>query len=153
MEYVKLEAFEVIGISVRTTNENNKSGKDIAELWAKFMKEGILENIPKKIDNNIYSIYTEYESDYLKPYTTILACRVKTLDHIPEGMIGIEINKGNYVKFTAQGDLTKGVIFKKWTEIWQTDLNRAYSADFEVYSEKDQNPRHAEVDIYVAINK
>jgi len=151
MKNEKLDSFKVIGISVRTTNENNKSAKDIAELWAKFMKEGIVDKIPNKIDASIYSIYTEYESDYMKPYTIILACRVKSLDNIPEGMIGKYIDGGEYVKFSAKGDLTKGAVIEEWTKIWQTDLNRAYSADFEIYGKKAQSPSDAEVDIFVFI--
>ena len=152
MESEKLDAFKVIGISVRTTNENSKSAKDIAELWAKFMKEGIADKIPNKIDNSIYSIYTEYESDYMKPYTTILGCKVQNLDNIPEGMIAKEINTGNYVKYTAKGDLTKAAVYNEWVKIWQSDLNRAYSADFEIYGEKAQNPSDAEVDIFVGVD-
>lgn len=46
-----------MGIGVRTTNENGQSAKDIGALWNKFMSEGILDKIPNKIDNTIYSIY------------------------------------------------------------------------------------------------
>jgi len=151
MESEKLDGFQVIGISVRTTNENNKSAKDITDLWAKFMQEGLADKIPNKMDNSIYSIYTKYESDYMKPYTTILGCKVQNLDHIPDGMIGKTISKANYAKHTAKGDLTNGVVYNEWTKIWQSNLNRAYSADFEIYGEKAQNPNDAEVDIYVGI--
>lgn len=115
------------------------------------MSEGILEKIPNKIDNTIYSIYTAYESDYTKPYTTILGCKVKNTDTIPNGMIAKTFNEGNYIKFVAKGDLTKGIVYKEWSKIWNTDLNRLYSADFEVYDEKAQNPTDAEVAIFVAI--
>ncbi|MFT6810883.1 MAG: putative transcriptional regulator YdeE [Saprospiraceae bacterium] len=40
-----------------------------------------------------------------------------------------------------------------WLEIWQQDLNRVYSADFEIYGEKAQNPQDVEVEILVAINE
>jgi predicted transcriptional regulator YdeE len=78
----------VIGIEVRTTNENEQAAKDIPVLWEKFMKENVLNNIPNKIDNTIYSIYTEYEKDHTKPYTTLLGCKVESLENIPEGMAG-----------------------------------------------------------------
>lgn len=41
MDKVKIEPFKVIGISVRTTNENNQATKDIADLWDKFMNEKV----------------------------------------------------------------------------------------------------------------
>ena len=151
MNKVTVKTFKVIGISVRTTNENGQSAKDIGKLWNKFMAEGILDKIPNKIDNTIYSIYTEYESDHTKPYTTILGCKVENIDEIPNGMVALTIKGGNYAKFISKGDLTKGAVYKEWTKIWNTDLNRKYTTDFEVYGEKAQNPTNAEVEIFVAL--
>ncbi len=151
MDKVTIKAFKLIGISVRTTNENGQSAKDIGELWSKFISEGILSKIPNKVDNTIYSIYTEYESDHTKPYTTVLGCKVKNIDNIPNGMVAKAFNGGNYAKFVSKGDLTKGVVYTEWTKIWNSNLNREYSADFEVYGEKAQNPNDAEVEIFVAI--
>jgi len=150
MDKVTIKAFKVIGISVRTTNENGQSAKDIGELWNKFMTEGILDKIPNKIDNKIYSIYTEYESDHTKPYTTILGCKVENTDTVPNGMITKTFDGGTYTKFVTKGDLTKGAVYEEWLKIWNSDLQREYTADFEVYGEKAQNPTDAEVDIYVA---
>lgn len=153
MDKKTVKTFKVIGISVRTTNENGQSAKDIGELWNKFMTEGILEKIPNKVDNTIYSIYTEYESDHTKPYTTILGCEVENINEIPNGMTVKKFNSGNYKKFVSKGDLTKGIVYDEWSKIWKMDLNRKYTADFEVYGEKAQNPTNAVVDIYVAIKE
>lgn len=150
MDKVTIKEFTVIGISVRTTNENGQSAKDIGELWNKFMAEGISDKIPNKIDGTIYSIYTEYESDHTKPYTTILGCKVGNLGTIPNGMVVKTFKGGNCTKFVSKGDLTKGAVYETWSKIWNTDLNRTYSADFEVYGEKAQNPTDAEVEIFVA---
>ena len=105
MENTKLEAVRIIGIAVRTTNENGQAAKDIPALWDKFMKEGILNKIPNKINNDVYSIYTDYESDYTKPYTTILGCKVSSFDGLPEGLVTKTIDVGNYAKFSTKGDL------------------------------------------------
>ena len=153
MEKVSIKTFQVIGISVRTTNEKGQSSKDIGELWNKFITENILDKIPNKIDNTIYSIYTDYESDHTKPYTTILGCKVESVDTIPNGMIAKTFNRGNYTKFVSKGDLTKGAVYEEWLKIWEMDLEREYSADFEVYGEKAQNPSDAEVDIFVAVKE
>lgn len=151
MEKVTIEPFKVIGISVRTTNENNQAAKDIGDLWGRFINDKVLEAIPDKIDNTVYSIYTNYESDHTKPYTTILGCKVKNLDTIPVGMVGKSIKGGSYVKFSTKGDLMKGLVINKWFEIWEMDLNRLFTADFEVFGEKAQNPADAEIDILIAI--
>lgn len=151
MNKVKIEPFKVIGISVRTTNENNQAAKDIADLWGKFTNDKILEAIPNKIDNTVYSIYTAYESDHTKPYTTILGCSVENLNDIPNGMIGQSFDGGNYIKLSAKGDLMKGLIVNKWTEIWKMDLDRVFTADYEVFGEKAQNPADAEIDFLIAV--
>ncbi|RLJ80467.1 GyrI-like domain-containing protein [Pedobacter alluvionis] len=151
MDRIDIEPFKVIGISVRTTNENNQAGKDIADLWHKFMNDKILEAIPNKIDNTIYSIYTDYESDHTKPYTTILGCKVTSLETIPEGMVGKSFDGGHYIKLSAKGDLMKGLIINKWLEIWQMNLERVFTADFEVFGEKAQNPAAAEIDFLIAV--
>lgn len=117
----------------------------------RFINDKVLEAIPNKIDNTIYSIYTDYESDHTKPYTTILGCKVKNLDTIPVGMVGKSIKGGNYVKFSTKGDLMKDLVINKWFEIWEMDLNRLFTADFEVFGEKAQNPADAEIDILIAI--
>ena len=153
MEKVNIDKFKIIGISVRTTNENGQSATDIGKLWNKFMSEGIIEKIPNKIDNTIFSIYTDYESDHTKPYTTLLGCKVENLDIIPDGMTSKTFQSGNYVKFVSKGDLTKGAVFAEWSKIWEMDLDRKYTADFEIYGEKAQNPTNAEVDIFVAIKE
>lgn len=151
MHNMKVEPFKVIGIAVRTTNENNQAAEDIPLLWEKMIKEGILNAIPNKIDNTIYSIYTDYEKDHTKPYTTILGCKVENLDHIPEGMVGKSFEGGNYVKFTAKGNLAENLVINEWYKIWNMDLGRIFTTDFEMYGEKAENPSDAEVDILIAV--
>ncbi len=151
MQKVHIEPFKFIGNGLRTTNEHNQATKEIAELWQRFIENNTLEKIPNKVDATIYSMYTEYEVDHTKPYTAIIGCRVKDLNQIPEGMIGISIAGGTYIKTSAKGDLMKGLIVEHWAKIWEMNLNRAYTADFEAYGEKAQNPTNAEVDFYIAI--
>jgi predicted transcriptional regulator YdeE len=148
----KIEQFYIIGIAVRTTNQNGQAAQDIPTLWGRFMGENIASKIPNKVGESVYCLYTDYEEDYMKPYTTILGCQVSNLDTIPEGMTSKIIESGNYSKQTAKGNLMQGIVFNEWTKIWNSDLNRAYTTDFEVYDEKSQNPENAEVDIFVAVS-
>ena len=96
MQRVTIKPFQVIGITVNTTNENGQSAQDIGQLWETFMSEGIAEKIPNKIDQSILSIYTNYEGDHTQPYDTILGCKVSSLQEIPEGMVGQSFNGGTY---------------------------------------------------------
>ena len=146
-----IQKFNVIGISVRTTNENGQSGKDIPALWSQFMNEEIQSKIPNKVSEDLFCIYTDYEKDHTKPYTTILGCKVESLDVVPENMIGKTIESANYEELIAKGNLSEGIVYNKWLEIWNSDLDRSFTADFEVYGEKTQNPEKAEVAIYIAL--
>lgn len=146
-----IEKFYVIGISVRTTNEGGQAAKDIPQLWERFMSEDIESKIPAKISRDVYGIYTEYEGDYTQPYTTVLGCKVESLDNIPEGFIGLTIETANYEKYTAKGKMSDDIMYNKWTEIWQSDLDRTYIADFEIYGERSVDMDNAEVDIFISV--
>lgn len=146
-----IEKFYVIGISVRTTNEGGQAAKDIPQLWERFMSEDIESKIPAKISRDVYGIYTEYEGDYTQPYTTVLGCKVESLDNIPEGFIGLTIETANYEKYTAKGKMFDDIVYNKWTEIWQSDLDRTYIADFEIYGERSVDMDNAEVDIFISV--
>jgi predicted transcriptional regulator YdeE len=52
----ELEDFEIIGIAVRTTNQNRQAESDIGALWVRFYGDGSKETIPEKISEDLYSI-------------------------------------------------------------------------------------------------
>lgn len=130
---MKLEEFYIVGISVRTSNDAGKGDKDIPELWNRFSTEAIYSQIPNKVNDDIYGVYSDYERDHTLPYTLTIGCKVSSIDQIPEGMHAVKILAGNYEKFSAQGKLSENVIFNKWMEVWQTDLDRKYVTDIEYY--------------------
>jgi Uncharacterized protein conserved in bacteria len=146
-----IPSFSIIGLAIRTSNQNGQAAKDIPELWNRFFKEDILSRIPNKVSNELYCIYTEYEKDHTLPYTTVLGCKVSGLEEMPEDMDGIHIEQNQYQHFTAEGNLADGVVYEAWQKIWDTDLPRTYTADFEIYGEKAQNPQETKVDIFIGI--
>jgi predicted transcriptional regulator YdeE len=151
MKTTTLSAFHIIGISVRTTNVNNKALKDIGELFGNFVSQNMMGKIPEKVTEEIYCVYTDYESDFNGPYTAIVGCKVSSLDDIPTGFIGKTIPDAKYQVYTSTGKLSVSLT-KTWEEIWNTDLDRRYSADFDIYGDKAKDFENAEVDTYVAIN-
>ena len=54
MQQVKIEPFKIIGISIRTTNQNGKAVKDIGEMWGRFMSDNIVVKIPNKIGSTVF---------------------------------------------------------------------------------------------------
>ncbi|MEM8523469.1 MAG: effector binding domain-containing protein [Bacteroidota bacterium] len=151
MQKVTIKPFHIIGIAVRTSHED--AMKDITSLWQQWMSQNLAEKIPNKVSPAVYSIYTDYESDYTGAYTTILGCQAGNLDAIPAGMVGHSFDGGTYQKMTAKGDLSEGIVYNAWNDIWkmEKELNRAYTADFEIYGERAMNPSDAEVDIFLAV--
>jgi len=146
-----LHSFFIVGISVDTNKKEDNPLHDITGLWNTFKTENIIEQIPNKVDNTVYAVYTNYESDYTEGYTMVLGCKVDNLDAIPKDFTSVSITEGNYKKYTAKGDLNNGIVVEEWKKIWNSDLKRKYSTDFEVYGEKAMNPSNAEVDIFIGI--
>lgn len=146
------KGFKIIGISVRTTNQNNQAQQDIGNLWGQFFSEKMMEKIPNKISSDIIAIYTDYKSDYTEEYTTMIGIPVSTLDIIPEGLMGREFQSENFKKYSAKVEMPDAVV-NTWVEIWQNDknLNRKYTYDFELYGEQSQNGENSEVEIYIAV--
>ena len=149
---IKLDKFCIVGISIRTTNSNGQSMKDISELWEEFFTKQISSNIQNKVSEDIYCIYTDYESDYTGEYTTIIGCNVSTADRIPEGLVLKEIRPSNYRVYTSEGDITKSV-GETWMSIWQegTNIDRIYQSDFDVYGNDKTNSESRIVKTYLSI--
>lgn len=144
--------FKLIGISVRTTNQNNQVQEDLGKLWGQFSSENINEEIPNKMSNEILAIYTDYQSNDTEDYTTIIGVPVSTLTEIPNGMIGQEFQPENFKKFIAKGEMPKAVD-DTWINIWEQDenLNRKYTYDFELYGANCNKGTDSEVEIFVAV--
>lgn len=151
MSTKQLDSFSLVGISIRTSNQNQKAAQDIPALWQRFMSENVAGLIPNKVGETVYCAYTEYEGDHNMPYTTLIGCQVENLDQIPAGMKGIQVPKGDYQHFAPKGRLSDGIIINQWFKIWETDLDRTYQTDFEVYGEKASDPNAAEVDIFIGV--
>lgn len=148
---IKINEFKIVGICVKTTNKDGQSAQDIGKLWQQFYMENLFDKIPNKLCNDIYSIYTDYKSDFTDDYTTIIGVKVSSLENIPAGLIGRQFPSDNFVKYTAKGLMPKAIA-ETWIDIWKKDkeLGRKYTYDFEVYGEKSQNGENSEVEIYIA---
>ena len=140
---------KIIGIAIKADNSALGVQK-IAALWQKFYQEKVLDKISNKVSDEIFAIYTDYESDQTKSYKFILGVKVFDFENVPEGMISHVIPEQKYAVFTALGKTPQSVA-KEWKKIWATDLNRKFSSDFEIYNEESDQEDDSEVEIYVAI--
>lgn len=140
----------VIGLPLRT--DNTEASKTIPAHWGRFFQENILSRIPARTGGDILAVYTEYEKDQTKPYTMILGCEVASLDEVPEGLVGLEILASHYAVFTTNGPHPQGVV-ETWQTIWNGDLQRTFTADFEVYSSQFDPEKNPQVKVYIAVEE
>lgn len=146
-----MEAFKIIGISVRTINKDGHAKRDISNLWHSWFDKGLFDKVPTKVNDEIINMYTNYDSDEHNYYTTILGHKVNSLEKIPDGMVGMEIQASNYLEFISEGKLPTCVL-DTWEDIWNSKIDRKYSADFDVYDPNKMDPENARVKTYVSIN-
>lgn len=147
-----IQAIHLIGIELpsKTTNENGQSMKDCGNLWTRFEQEEIVSKIPNKSSDEVLAVYYDYEGDHTQPFSYFIGCKVKEETAVPQGLDSLIIPAGDYQKVTAKGKMPD-CIGNKWREIWESDIPRAYKADFEVYDERSQDWSDAEVDIYLSV--
>lgn len=144
-------SFSIIGIAMRTTNENSQSAKDIETIWTRFWNEHIGEKIDEKVSDDIYAVYKDYETDYTGAYTVVIGYRVASLQQIPAGFVGLTIKTGPYKKFISQGKMPEAV-YNTWLEIWGSKtLQRAYKTDFTVHGKKYYDGENAEVETFISV--
>lgn len=142
---------KIIGISIRTTNENNQAQKDIGACVERFDGEKLQSKIKNRTSPDVYAVYTDYEGNYTQPYTYILGCPVETFDEVPEGFVTFEIPEKEYAYMEAAGELP-GSVIEAWKKIWNSPIEREYSVDFELYGSRMLDSPQV-VEIYLSVKR
>ena len=151
-EIVELEEKVITGIRIKTTNQDGKAMQDIGMTWQKLFANGIYEKIPNKVNGKTIGLYTEYEGDYTKPYTFIAGAEVSREEQSGEEIESTIISKGKYAKFIIIGDVQNSV-GQAWQEIWNMNLKRKYTCDFEEYQNNSKDMQKQEIHIYIALDE
>jgi predicted transcriptional regulator YdeE len=133
MKYDELreQGLTIMGIATRASNANPNA---IGELWNRFHTSGIRELFPARLNNDIYSVYFDYERDFTAPYTVLIGYAVPFGTPIPEDLQSATVPSGSYVVFDASGEQPASLI-EAWSTVWTTPLDRKYDADFELHRE------------------
>lgn len=150
-EIENLPMFYIAGLSVRTINKDGQAANDIGSLWQRFTQENLSEKLDEREGNELYCVYTDYESDHNDYYTAILGCKVTSIEYLPEGFTGKAIPASKYAVFTPVGKFPAN-IGATWQYIWQSDLRRTYTVDFDVYDTTDKAFEDIESKVYVAVD-
>jgi predicted transcriptional regulator YdeE len=144
----ELAAFDVIGLTTRTSNEDEFSGNGkIGPLWGKFMG-GARKSIPGAIDETIFSLYTHYETDHHGAYDVILGKSVQPGTQASSGMIANHIPAATYLVFPIESREPEAIV-AAWQSVYcyfdePGAPKRAFTVDFERYSDKG-------VELFIAI--
>jgi predicted transcriptional regulator YdeE len=150
-------SFQVIGLSVRTTNAIEFAGNgNIPTLWSKFIAEGWAEKIPNRADKNLLAVYTDYASDENGEYTYMVAARVASAAHVPEGMVAKAVPAGKYSVLTSNQGPLQVVIPQMWKRVYdltpaELGGSRAFTTDYEVYDQRAADPQNAVVELHLAL--
>ncbi|HEV2916296.1 MAG TPA: GyrI-like domain-containing protein [Candidatus Babeliales bacterium] len=155
-EDLKVEkAFDVIGISARTTNNAEFSGAGvIASLWQRFFSENIIAKIPNKVDTSILAVYCDYQNNKNGEYTILIGMRVTSIKDIPEGLVSYHVPEQSYKIFPTKPGVVWAEVVEIWKTIWALEdqglFHRAYKVDYELYDELSSNPNNGIAEIHIS---
>lgn len=105
-----IEPFEIIGISTRTSNTSGNAAADLGALWGRFFEEQIGSKLTGKVSEDIFAIYTDYQSDYTGEYTCLIGYQVGSIANAEEVLVAREFDGGKYIKFVAAGKMPEAVV-------------------------------------------
>lgn len=159
LQIVELEELHLVGVATRTTNAQEMTADaKIPKLWGEFWQAGVLERVSEQLDSEaIYGAYYDYQDGAEGEYTLLVGYSVLNfsgLSHI-EGLQTVTIPAAKYAVFTTKQGPVAQVVGEAWQAIWQwmvsSEVERAFTGDFELYDERSIDPQNAQLDIYIAI--
>lgn len=142
-EVVNLEQKIVVGVSAMTENSDPEMGNVIGGLWEKLYGGGVNAVIKNKVNEYAIGLYSDYAGDR---YCVTAGNEVSRAEN-PELTVKT-IPAGKYAKFSVHGHMERAVA-EAWASIWQMDLDRSFTGDFEEYLNCDFE--NCDIDIYVAL--
>lgn len=159
MNPAQMDAFKLVGITVRTNNQNeaNPDTAKISPIVMKYFHNQMADQIKDKAKPGVtICAYTEYESDHTGEYTYFIGEIVSSFDNVPEGFVALDVPKQKYAKFTTGPDSMPSILINAWTNIWKmTDSDfggkRRYHTDFEVYDERASDHDNIVMDIMIGL--
>lgn len=149
-EVIQLEEKNLVGLTARTSNKDEKMNEIIGGMWQRFFTEGVYQSIPNKKNSLSIGLYSNYESNVDGAYDVSVCCEVTKCEEVPEGLEIQSIFPGKYAKFIVKGNMHTAVA-DFWTALWAMDLDRRYSCDFEEY-QSGGDVENCDIHMYISIN-
>ncbi|MBS0605003.1 MAG: effector binding domain-containing protein [Verrucomicrobia bacterium] len=152
--------FKMVGIELRTTNDNGQSFREIPLFWERFFKEDVMGKIPSKTaPDKIYAVYTDYdpqEDGATMPkgyYSLILGTPVSSFEAVPLGFKKIEVPAGKYA-FKDVNGAVETAVYQAWLEVWNPlfPFKRKFSSDMEIYRMGENPAFDREASLFIAVD-
>lgn len=139
MDVIERGELTVVGLAVRTSNaeESDPARARLARLWQRASAPGAFAHVPGRLDENLYAVLTDYESDHHGAYTQVVGVAVRAVPKLPEGMVAVRVPSGPSLKIEVRGPMP-GALIETWQQIWkQTEAGaqppRSFRTDLEVH--------------------
>lgn len=151
------DQFNMMGITVRTTNANEMTADaKIGGLWERYYGQQVYDEIPNSMNAPVtYGLYSNYVNGVNGEYSITAGLEVSDCSEISKEFVVKTIPAATYLVFTSEQGPISEIVIELWQDIWrwfeQQEVERTYTGDFELYDERCENPQHAQVDIYIAI--
>ena len=151
----KVQAFDVVGVST-IIKDRDEASEQINGLWERFFKESVGQSVDSKVDDIIYAVYSDYEGDYTQPYRLTIGYKTQKCEQrdalLRDGKFHmVQVEEADYAMMSAAGEQPKALM-ETWTAVWQSDLERLYKTDFEVYGQRFFEEGVHEVLVAVGVN-
>ncbi|GLW08016.1 DNA-binding protein [Microtetraspora sp. NBRC 13810] len=140
----------VVGFAVRTANadESDPARARLPVLWARAGAPGAFAHVPGKVDESLYAVLTDYESDHHGAYTQVVGVAVRAVAALPEGMVAVRVPGVPAMRLEARGPMPDALV-ECWQQVWKHTESggappRAFTTDLEIH-------HRGGADIYVAV--
>ncbi|WP_307219792.1 zinc ribbon domain-containing protein [Paenibacillus tundrae] len=150
VRYVTLPAKRLAGVSARTTNAIEISGKGcIQGLWNQYFPS---DQLPAP-EVARYGCYSDYTDGITGEYTILVGHEVTFDEVLLEGMDSVDLPPATYAVFTSRRGPMAEVVGEAWGAVWAwaDQHKRTFTGDFELYDERSIDPENVQVDVYIAV--
>ncbi len=146
----KLEGFDVVGVTTIIKDRETASDQ-INALWQSFFENSTGQDVENRIDDVIYAVYSDYEGDHEQPYRFTIGYKIDGAPALKGDLHHVRVQSADYALMSAAGEQPKALV-ETWTAIWQSDLDRRFETDFEVYGQRFFEEGVHEVLVSVGVN-
>jgi predicted transcriptional regulator YdeE len=151
------ESIKFVGLSVKT--DDKKIYKDAAKLGKDYSQFKKTHKMPNLKDPWAFVAYSRDFDEKTRSWEYIMGDVVTSLDFVPEGLKGYEIEPGKYAIFTIKPKFgflwgleigrMKKYVFTEWVP---KSKYTATGSDFEYHDERSTG-KNPSIDLYVAIRE